>query len=235
MVDSCYICRRTQVDLDHLNEEVRTRAYLSYFSNARSQIEDQSREINFLQRIQDEESGDPHFRINARQVFSDPEAYKKLMPWIETLMDIAKEHEKRPDDPRTIGELVPELLARERHLTAQMEQGLIELRGGFATGGKSPLSLEVVTYAFPGRVVDRRIRRSPGMGANRTTGNRFGGISRARKPSSTSPFTFARFAGRLSGRPDRSESAAVGSSSIPQNIDNLTSPNPRVHGLPLAR
>ncbi len=149
MVDSCYICRRTQVDLDHLNEEVRTRAYLSYFSNARSQIEDQSRKINFLQRIQDEESGDPHFRINARQVFSDPEAYKKLMPWIETLMDIAKEHEKRPDDPRTIGELVPELLARERHLTAQMEQGLIELRGGFATGGKSPLSLEAVTYAFP--------------------------------------------------------------------------------------
>ncbi|HKN07526.1 MAG TPA: hypothetical protein VJ021_08035 [Thermoplasmata archaeon] len=137
------------MDLDHLNEEVRTRAYLSYFSNARSQIEDQSRKINFLQRIQDEESGGLHFRINARQVFSDPEAYKKLMPWIETLMDIAKESAQQPDDPRTIGELVPELLARERHLTSQMEQGLIELRGGFATGGKSPLSLEAVTYAFP--------------------------------------------------------------------------------------
>jgi len=149
MVDSCYICRRTQVDLDHLNEEVRTRAYLSYFSNARSQIEDQSRKINFLQRIQDEEGGDAHFRISARQVFGDPDAYKKLMPWVETLTEIAKEAEERPDDPRTIGELVRDLLAQERHRTAQMEQGLMELRGGFATGAKSPLSLEPVTCAFP--------------------------------------------------------------------------------------
>lgn len=149
MVDSCYICRRTQVDLDHLNEEVRTRAYLSYFSNARSQIEDHSRRINFLQRLQDEESGDPHFRINVRQVFGDPGAYKKLMPWIETLMEIAKDSPPQPDDARTIGELVPELLAQERHTTAQLEQGLMELRGGFASGGKSPLSLEAVSYAFP--------------------------------------------------------------------------------------
>ena len=149
MVDSCYICRRTQADLDHLNEEVRTRVYLSYFSNARNQIEDQSRKINFLQRIRDEEGADPHFRINARQVFADPEAYKKLMPWVETLMEIVKEDEKRPGDSRTIGELVQDLLAQERHRTAQMEQGLMELRGGFATGAKSPLALEPVTCAFP--------------------------------------------------------------------------------------
>jgi hypothetical protein len=149
MVDSCYICRRTQVDLDRLNEEARTRAYLSYFSNARSQIDDQSRKIHFLQRLQDEESADPHFRINAQQVFGDPEAYRKLMPWIQTLMEIAHTGTNRPEASLTIGQLVVELLERERHATAQMEQGLMELRGGFAAGGKSPLSLEVVTYTFP--------------------------------------------------------------------------------------
>jgi len=149
MVDSCYICGRTQVDLDRLNEEIRTRAYLSYFSNARSQIDDQSRKITFLQRLQDEESADPHFRINARQVFGDPEAYKKLMPWIETLMEIANARPKRPEDTRSIGELVDELLEQERHAASQMEQGLMELRGGFAQGGKSPLTLEEVTYSFP--------------------------------------------------------------------------------------
>lgn len=149
MVDSCYICRRTQVDLDHLNEEIRTRVYLSYFSNARSQIDDQSRKITFLQRLQDEESGDPHFRINARQVFADPEAYRKLMPWIDTLMEIANARPQRSDDPRSIGVLVDELLAEERHVAALMEQGLMELRGGFAAGGRSPLTLEEVTYSFP--------------------------------------------------------------------------------------
>jgi len=149
MVDSCYICRRTQTDLDHLNEEVRTRAYLSYFSNARSQIDEQSRKIQFLQRIQDEESGDPHFRINAQQVFGDPEAYQKLMPWIRTLIDISEGHEKRTDDPRTVGELVRELLEQERKITAQMEQGLSDLRSGFAVGEKAPLTLVEVTCSFP--------------------------------------------------------------------------------------
>jgi hypothetical protein len=149
MVDACYICRRTQVDLDHLNEEIRARVYLSYFSNARGQIDEQRRRINFLQRLQDEESADAHFRINARQVFGDPMAYKKLMPWIDTLMEIANTGDRRSDNTMTIGELVRELLVEERHVIASMEQGLNEIRVGFATGGRSPFTLEVVTHAFP--------------------------------------------------------------------------------------
>lgn len=149
MVDSCYICRRTQVDLDHLNEEIRTRVYLSYFSNARGQIDEQRRKITFLQRLKDEESGDPHFRINARQVFGDPAAYKKLMPWIDTLMDIASSAGKPTENTATIGNLVDELLVAEHRTTSQMEEGLNELRNGFATGGKSPLSLHTVNLDFP--------------------------------------------------------------------------------------
>jgi hypothetical protein len=158
MVEACYICRRTQVELDHLNEEIRTRVYLSYFSNARGQIDEQRRRITFLQRLQDEESGDPHFRINAKQVFGDPVAYKKLMPWIDTLIEIASVGKKPFDDSRTIGELVQELLLEERHIITNMEEGLNEIRGAFATGGKSPLSLETVTYAFP---VEWTIARDP--------------------------------------------------------------------------
>lgn len=149
MDDACYICGRTQVDLDRLNEEIRTRVYLSYFSNARGQIDEQRRKITFLQRLKDEESGDPHFRINAKQVFGDPIAYKKLMPWIDTLMEIANAGEKRVDDKRSIGELVEELLAEERHITPKLEEGLNLIRGGFATGGKVPLSLDTVTHALP--------------------------------------------------------------------------------------
>jgi hypothetical protein len=149
MVDSCFICRRTQADLDHLNEEIRTRVYLSYFSNARGQIDEQHRKITFLQRLEDEESADPHFRINAKQVFGDPMAYKKLMPWVDTLIEIVNSEEKRPDDSRTIGEVVRGSLAEERHIAAKMEQGLMEIRDGFVSGGKSPLSLEVVTQSFP--------------------------------------------------------------------------------------
>jgi len=148
MVDACYICRRTQLDLDHLNEEIRTRVYLSYFSNARSQIDEQRRKITFLQRLQDEESGDPHFRINAKQVFGDPMAYKKLMPWIDQLIEIVNAGEKRPDASSTMAELVQEVLLQERRTISNMEQGLNEVRGGFASGGKSPLSLELVTPAF---------------------------------------------------------------------------------------
>ncbi|MGA7476798.1 MAG: hypothetical protein WBW47_06220 [Thermoplasmata archaeon] len=149
MDDSCYICGRTQVDLDRLNEEIRTKVYLSYFSNARSQIDEQRRRINFLQRLKDEESGDPHFRINARQVFGDPTAYKKLMPWIDQLMEIAKTGEKRAEDPRSMGELIEDLLAEERRITTKLEDGLNQIRGGFATGGKLPLTLERVTHRLP--------------------------------------------------------------------------------------
>jgi hypothetical protein len=149
MEESCYICRRTQVDLDRLNEEIRTRVYLSYFSNARGQIDEQRRKITFLQRLKDEESGDPHFRINAKQVFGDPMAYKKLMPWIDTLMDSANASEKRMDDKMTIGELVDMLLVEERRVISRMDDGLNQIRGGFATGGRFPLSLEIVTHAFP--------------------------------------------------------------------------------------
>jgi hypothetical protein len=149
MDDACYICRRTQTDLDHLNEEIRARVYLSYFSNARGQIDEQRRRITFLQRLKDEESADPHFRISALQVFGDPAAYKKLMPWIDTLMEIARPGGTPSDVRGTIGELVEALLAQERGKVSRMEEGLNQIRGGFATGGRSPFSLQVVTRAFP--------------------------------------------------------------------------------------
>jgi hypothetical protein len=149
MDEACYICRRTQVDLDRLNEELRTKVYLSYFSNTRGQIDEQRRKINFLQRLKDEESGDPHFRINAKQVFDDPPAYKKLMPWIDTLMEIASANEKVKDSKDTMGELVNKLLAEERGDIAKLDEALNQLRTGFATGAKHPLSLEVVNVAFP--------------------------------------------------------------------------------------
>lgn len=137
------------MDLDRLNEEVRTRVYLSYFSNARAQIDEQRRRITFLQRLKDEESGDPHFRINAKQVFGDPAAYEKLMPWIDTFIETARARGQPKDERWTIGELVEVLLAEERHLAQTMEQGLNQIRAGFAAGGKFPLSLEAVTHAFP--------------------------------------------------------------------------------------
>lgn len=149
MVDACYICRRTQVDLDHLNEELRTRAYLSYFTNARSQIDDQRRKISFLQRLKDEESGDPHFRINAKQVFGDPKAYEKLMPWIDTLIEVSRSSERPLEDSWTVGNLVEELLTDQRRIASNLEQGMDQLRSGFAGGEKAPLSLESVTYTFP--------------------------------------------------------------------------------------
>jgi hypothetical protein len=149
MEDSCYVCRRTQVDLDRLNEEIRTRVYLSYFSNARNQIDEQRRKITFLQRLKDEESGDPHFRISAQQVFGDPGAYKKLMPWIDQLIEIAHARGKPTEEPKTIGALVEELLAEERRVAPSLEEGLEQIRAGFATAGKHPLSLDTVTYSFP--------------------------------------------------------------------------------------
>jgi hypothetical protein len=149
MEESCYICRRTRVDLERLNEEVRTRVYLSYFSNARGQIDEERRKIAFLQRLKDEEGGDPHFRINAKQVFGDPMAYKKLMPWIESLMEIASATPKPVDEHLSIGELVERLLADEHGVTSRMEEGLNEIREAFATGSRSPLTLDAVTCSLP--------------------------------------------------------------------------------------
>lgn len=149
MTDSCYVCRRTQADLDRLNEEVRAKVYLSYFSNARNEIDEQQRRYTFLERLKDEEGGDPHFRINAKQVFGDPKAYEKLMPWVDTLMGIARATDLRLDEERTIGELVDALLTEERRLAAAMEHGLNQLRAGFSREGRSPLTLEPVTYSFP--------------------------------------------------------------------------------------
>ena len=177
MVDACYVCRRTQADLDHLNEEIRTRVYLSYFSNIRAQLDERQRQIRFLQRLKDEESSDPHFRIGAAQVFGDPQAYEKLMPWIDTLLEIARGAGKPTDAHGTMGELVEKLLAEGRAAAARLEESLNRVRAGFATGGGSPLSLESVTQALPvawpadlegiewlaGRVGDREpLRRSPG-------------------------------------------------------------------------
>ena len=157
-MDSCFICRRTQVDLDRLNEEVRTRVYLSYFSNARGQIDDQRRRITFLQRLKDEESGDPHFRINAKQVFGDPKAYEKLMPWIDQLIEVVRATGRSVDEHKTMGELVEDLLAGERHTATELEQGLNQVRSGFAGGGKSPFALEEVRITFP---VDWSMEGSP--------------------------------------------------------------------------
>jgi hypothetical protein len=149
MEDSCYICRRTQVDLDRMNEEIRTRVYLSFFSRARNQIDEQRRRITFLQRLKEEESGDPHFRINAKQVFGDPMAYKKLMPWIDTLMEVVQETGKPLDESKTMGGLVEELLVGERKTAQRLEEGLDQIRTGFATGAKRPFSLDLVTITFP--------------------------------------------------------------------------------------
>jgi hypothetical protein len=149
MEDSCYLCRRTQVDLDRLNEEIRTRVYLRYFSNARSQIDEQRRRSMFLQRLRDEESGNPHFRINAHQVFGDPEAYQKLMPWIGTLLEIASSGGRRIDERLTIGELVAQLAAEEHEAASRMDEGLNRIREGFPTDRRTPLGLEPVTLELP--------------------------------------------------------------------------------------
>ena len=137
------------MDLDRLNEEIRTRAYLAYFSNVRSQIDEQRRKITFLQRLKDEESGDAHFRISAAQVFADPMAYRKLMPWIETLMEIARPPGGSPEVTGSIGELIERLLAEQRTVTTRLEEGLNHIRGEFASGGHSPLALHTVVRAFP--------------------------------------------------------------------------------------
>jgi hypothetical protein len=158
MVDACYLCRRTQAELDRVNEEVRQRVYLTYFSNARGQLDDQRVALTFLQRLKDEESGDPHFRINAAQVFADPAAYQKLMPWIDTLMAISRAHSRPPNEQRTIGQLVEELLAEERRLAYEVEEGLNELRAGFPPGGKVPLALESVMVRLP---VPWSVERAP--------------------------------------------------------------------------
>ena len=149
MVEACYFCRRTQADLDHLNEEVRTKAYLSYFSNVRAQLDDRQRRITFLQRLRDEEGSDPHFRIGAEQVFADPPAYEKLMPWIDTLIEIARSQGPDAAPRGTIGELVQALLARERLLAAQTEEALAEIRGGFTAGGRSPFALHPTVLHLP--------------------------------------------------------------------------------------
>jgi len=149
MEDACYFCRRTQSDLDRLNEETRTRVYLSYFTNARGQIDDLRRRITFLQRLRDEEGGDPHFRINASQVLGDPAAYKKMMPWVDTLVEIASTVELPRDDSRTMADLVGALLIQERHTAAALEEAVNQLRSGFASGERSPLTLQLVRLTLP--------------------------------------------------------------------------------------
>ncbi|HYA69952.1 MAG TPA: hypothetical protein VEH28_01105 [Thermoplasmata archaeon] len=149
MDDACYLCRRTQVDLDRLNEEIRTRVYLSYFTNIRGQIDDERRKVVFLQRLKDEEGGDPHFRINAKQVFGDPKAYQKLMPWIDTLIEIVSTDNWQLDETRTIGELVNELLQDQHRRASKLEEGLERIRAAFAPGGKFPFYLETLVLPLP--------------------------------------------------------------------------------------
>jgi len=149
MADACYLCHRTQADLDRLNEEIRTRVYLAYFANTRSQLDDQRQKVFFLQRLKDEEGGDPHFRINASQVFADPPAYEKLMPWIDRLIEIVRSRPEAVDEKGTVGELVDRLLVSEKHLAAQLEKGLDQLRTQFATAVNAPISLGEHTLSFP--------------------------------------------------------------------------------------
>jgi len=149
MDDACYLCRRTQADLDRLNEETRTRVYLTYFTNARGQIDDLRRRINFLQRLKDEEGGDPHFRISAKQVLGDPPAYKKMMPWIDTLVEIATTVDLPTDEDRTMADLVGALLLQEHHFAAALEEGVNQLRSGFPSGERSPLTLQLVQLNVP--------------------------------------------------------------------------------------
>lgn len=149
MDDACYLCRRTQADLDRLNEETRTRVYLAYFTNARGQLDDLRRRIHFLQRLKDEESGDPHFRISAKQVLGDPAAYKKMMPWIDTLTEIAGSVELPADESRTMTDLVVALLAQEHRVAARLEDAVNQMRSDFSSGERSPLVLHSVTLAFP--------------------------------------------------------------------------------------
>ncbi|HYB79397.1 MAG TPA: hypothetical protein VEG66_06545 [Thermoplasmata archaeon] len=149
MEDACYICHRTRTDVDRLNEEIRTRVYLEYFTNTRNQVDHERRRIVFLQRLKDEESSDPHFRINAGQVFGDPPAYEKLMPWIDRLIEIAHARGGTAVEKRTIGELVDHLLAEEKQIASALEQGLDQLRGRIATNGKLPISLDEVKLTVP--------------------------------------------------------------------------------------
>jgi len=149
MVDACYVCGRTQADLDRLNEEVRARVYLAYFSNARGLIDEQHRRITFLQRLKDEESGDAHFRIGAAQVFADPAAYKKLMPWIDALMEIDRGSVPRTEPSGTLGDLLERLLGRERARTAELEAALERIRTAFGSGTRSPFALEPWSRPFP--------------------------------------------------------------------------------------
>lgn len=149
MDDACYLCRRRQVDLDHLNEEVRTKVYLSYFSNIRAQVDELRRRTTFLQRLRDEEGSDPHFRIGAAQVFGDPAAYKKLMPWIDSLIEIARSAPGPAEVSGTIGELVDRLLEQVKMVATRTEEGLNRIREGFATDSHSPLKLEPVVLTYP--------------------------------------------------------------------------------------
>jgi len=158
MEDACYICHRTRTDVDRLNEEIRTRVYLEYFTNTRNQIDHERRKVVFLQRLKDEESTDPHFRINAGQVFGDPPAYEKLMPWIDRLIEITRARGGIAVEKLTIGELVERLLVEEKHLATALEQGLDEVRTRFASSGKLPVSLDEVQLLVP---VDWSMADSP--------------------------------------------------------------------------
>jgi len=165
MEDACYICHRTRTDVDRLNEEIRTRVYLEYFTNTRNQIDYERRRIVFLQRLKDEESSDPHFRINAGQVFGDPPAYEKLMPWIDRLIEIARARGGTALEKLTIGELVEQLLVEEKHLATALEQGLDQLRNRIATTGKLPVSLDEVKVVVPAEwsMAGSPVRWQPGQ------------------------------------------------------------------------
>lgn len=145
MEDSCYICRRTRSELDRLNEETRTRVYLQYFTNAHGLLDELNRRTTFLQRLKDEEGGDAHLRINAHQVFADPQAYEKMMPWIGRVMEIAHDSPLVKDSSKSIGELLGGLLAEGHNHARAVEEALDQVRAAFAPGQHAPLALEAVS------------------------------------------------------------------------------------------
>jgi hypothetical protein len=151
MPEACYLCRRTQADLDRLNEEIRSRVYLSYFSNARSQLEELQRKIAFLQRLQDEAGTDPHLRLGATLVLGDQASYQKLLPWLGTLAEIVRSHAPPVALEGSVGELAERLLQEVRTLATGVERSLEEVRTAFSPGSGSPLGLKTVGRAFPVR------------------------------------------------------------------------------------
>ncbi len=147
MADSCYLCRRTQAELDRLNEETRARVYLSYFSNARAQLDDVLQRIGLLERLADEEGGGPYFRQAAGTVFAALDSEANTLPWLRALRNLVPPGALDPTG--TIEDLVAALIAEHRQRAAALERILADLRSTLASPRKGPLVLEPTNLPVP--------------------------------------------------------------------------------------